>query len=124
MAERKKAGPAKGEVVEKREVTYLPAGVGVSPERGEPTLDPELAKVRDEEIKRNEQVPARATLGEPTIAPELVKAREAELKRDAKRAGVNLADTSVGKSEATPSADAEPATKAPAKKAASSKSSK
>ena len=102
MAEaRKKAGPAKGEVVETRQVEYLPAGVGVSPERGEPSLDPELAKIRDEEIKRNEKVPAAAPLGEPTIDPELVKARKADLEREAKRAGVNLADTSVGKAEAT-----------------------
>ena len=115
MAERKKAGPAKGEVVETREVTYLPAGVGVSPERGEPTLDPELAKIRDEEIKRNEQVPSRAPLGEPTIDPELVKARKADLERDAKRAGVNLADTSVGKSEDT----SEPAKKSAAKPSSS-----
>jgi len=119
MAERKKAGPAKGEVVETREITYLPAGVGVSPERGEPTLDPELSKIRDKEIERNEQVPARAPLGEPTIDPELVKARKAELERDAKRAGVKLTDTSVGKSEV----ESQP-TKAPAKKATSSKSSK
>lgn len=117
VAAREKAGPAKGEAVETREVTYLAAGVGVTPERGEPTLDPELAKVRDEEIKRNEKVPAVAPLGEPTIDPALVEARKKELERDAKRAGVRLADTSVGKAEATE-------TKTPAKKAASSNKSK
>ena len=118
MAERKKAGPAKGEVVETREVTYLPAGVGVTPERDEPLLDPELAKIRDEEIKRNEKVPAVAPLSEPTIDPELVKARKAELERDAKRVGVKLADTSAGKAE---EADSKSTT---AKKASSSSKSK
>ena len=114
MAERQKSGPKKGSVVESKNFTYLPAGVGVTPERGEPLLDPELAKIRDEEIKRNEKVPARASLGEPTIDPALVRARKAELERDAKRAGVKLADTSAGKAE-------EPAPKAAPKKAAESK---
>lgn len=117
MAEREKAGPAKGEIVETRTVTYLAAGVGVSPERGEPTLDPELAKIRDEEIKRNEKVPARAPLGTPTIDDALVKARKADLEREAKRAGVKLSETSVGKSEAA-TEDKTPA------KAASSKTKK
>lgn len=105
-------------MAETRTITYLPAGQGVTPTRGEPTLDPELAKIRDKEVERNEQVPARAPLGDPTIDEALVKARQAELERDAKRAGVKLSDTSVGKSEVA----AEPE-KNPAKKAAK-KSSK
>ena len=113
MAARKKDGPS-GEV-ETRTVSYLPAGVGVDPYQGEPTLDPDLAKIRDEEIKKLEGVPAVAPLGEPTIDEELVKARKAELERDAKRAGVNLSDTSAGKAETESQ---------PAKKAASKKSSK
>jgi hypothetical protein len=92
MAEaRKKAGPEKGSVVETRNFTYLAAGVGVDPYAGNtPTLDPELEKLRDEEIKAND-VPSAAAYGEPTIDPALVKAREAELKRDAERAGVKPA---------------------------------
>lgn len=83
---RKKAGPAKGEVVETRNFTYLAAGVGVDPYEGNtPTLDPELEKLRAEEIKAND-VPSSAPLGEPTIDPELVKIRDAEVKRDAERA--------------------------------------
>lgn len=110
MAEkqRDKAGPAKGSAVETRTVSYLPAGVGVDPYQGEPTLDPDLAKIRDEEIKKLADVPSGAPLGEPTIDPALVEAREKELERDAKRAGVKLSETSVGKAEA--------AKKAPAKK--------
>lgn len=114
MAAREKAGPAKGSVVETRNLTYLPAGVGVTPERGEPTLDPELARIRDEEIKANDKVKVEAR-PEPTIDPVLVKARKAELERDAKRAGVKLSETSAGKAERD---------EAPAKKAAQSKSSK
>lgn len=71
--------------VESRTVTYLPAGVGVDPYQGEPTLDPELAKVRDAEIKAND-VPINPAPSEPTIDPELVKLRDAEIKRDAERA--------------------------------------
>ena len=111
MAKREKAGPAKGSVVESRTVSYLPAGVGVDPYQGTPSLDPELEKVRAEEIKRNEKVPAFAPLEEPTIDPELVKAREKELERDAKRAGVKLSDTSVGKSEAAAAKKSAPAKK-------------
>lgn len=92
---------------ETKTITYLPAGVGVTPERGAPTLDPELAKIRDEEIKANEKVKVLPR-PEPTIDPELVKARKAELERDAKRAGVKLADTSVGKHEAKVEAQSAP----------------
>jgi hypothetical protein len=112
MAGRKKSGPEKGSVVESKDFTYLPAGVGVSPERGEPSLDPELAKIRDEEIKRNEQVPSRAPLGEPTIDPEVVEARKADLERDAKRAkdaGVETRAKSSGNDNVSeePSGDSE-----------------
>ena len=64
MAEsRKKAGPEKGSVVETRTVTYLAAGEGVDPYAGNtPSLDPELEKLRDAEIKAND-VPSGAPLG-------------------------------------------------------------
>ena len=91
---------------ESRTVNYLPAGVGVDPYQGEPTLDPELAKIREDEIKRND-VSIDQTPSEPTIDDALVKAREDELKRDAKRAAEADSSTST----------------APAKKAAA-KSSK
>lgn len=72
--------------VESRTVNYLPAGVGVDPYAGNvPSLDPELAKIRDAEIKSND-VPINPALHEPTIDPELVKLRDEEIKRDAKRA--------------------------------------
>jgi hypothetical protein len=75
--------------VETRQVTYLPAGVAVDPYEGnEPTLDPKLAKIREDEIKAND-VKIDTAPKEPTIDPALVKAREDEIKRDAKRAGVN-----------------------------------
>lgn len=115
MAEqRKKAGPAKG-VTETRSVEYLPAGVRPNPYEGnEPLLDPALEKVRDEEIKALSEVKVEPR-PEPTIDPELVKARKAEIERDAKRAGVTLSETSVGKSEAASEPAAKPAKKAAAK---------
>lgn len=65
---------------------YLPAGVKVDPYAGnEPTLDPDLEKVRDEEIKALAEVKVEPR-PEPTIDPELVKARDEELKRDKERA--------------------------------------
>jgi hypothetical protein len=84
MAPREKKGPS-GEV-ETKTVSYLPAGVGVVPERGPVTLDPELEKARDAEMEKLANVPSRAPLGEPTIDPALVKIRDAEIKRDADRA--------------------------------------
>lgn len=116
MAEqRKKAGPEKGIVETRPFVEYLPAGVRVDPYKGnEPPLDPDLAKVRDEEIKALNEVKVEAR-PEPTIDPELVKARKAELERDAKRAGVKLADTSAGKAEGGDSGAPAPK-KSPAKK--------
>lgn len=110
MAEaRKKAGPAKGSVVETRSLTYLAAGVGVDPYAGNvPTLDPELERLRADEIKANEvEVLPRS---EPTIDPALVKARDAEIKRDADRA-------------AGEPAVVEPVKSAPAKKAVPAKKS-
>lgn len=104
---RKKAGPDKGIVETRPFVTYLPAGVRIDPYKGnEPLLDPDLAKIRDEESKVLAEVRIEPR-PEPTIDPELVKAREAELKRDAKRA------EELGLVEPK---------KAPVKKAASSKS--
>jgi hypothetical protein len=109
---RKKAGPAKGSVVETRNVTYLAAGVGVDPYEGNtPTLDPELEKLRDAEAAKASDVPSSAPLGEPTIDPELVKIRAAEIKRDAERA------------KASQPAPVKATASAPAKKAAPQKSS-
>lgn len=87
MAEkRKKAGPDKGAVETRPLVEYLPAGVRPNPYAGnEPLLDPELEKVRDEEIKALSEVKVEPRQV-PTIDPELVKARDEALQRDAKRA--------------------------------------
>lgn len=115
MAEqRKKAGPDKGIVETRPFVEYVPAGVRPDPYAGnEPLLDPDLAKVRDEEVKTLSEVKVESR-EEPTIDPELVKARKAELERDAKRAGVKLSDTSVGKSESASDA-AKPVVKSKSK---------
>ena len=65
---------------------YLPSGVKVDPYAGnEPTLDPELEKIRDEEMKALSEIKVEPR-PEPTIDPELVKARDAEIARDQKRA--------------------------------------
>jgi hypothetical protein len=85
-AQRKKAGPAKGAVETRPLVEYVPAGVRIDPYEGnEPLLDPDLEKVRDEEVKALAEVKVEPRQ-EPSIDPELVKARDAELKQDAKRA--------------------------------------
>lgn len=84
--ERKKAGPDKGIVETRAFVEYVPAGVRVDPYEGnEPLLDPDLEQVRDEEVKALAEVKVEPR-GESTIDPELVKARNADLKRDAERA--------------------------------------
>lgn len=86
VAPRKKAGPDKGIVETRPLVEYVPHGVRVDPYKGnEPLLDPDLAKIRDEEAKTLAEVRVEAR-PEPTIGHELVKVREAELKRDAERA--------------------------------------
>jgi hypothetical protein len=87
MAEqRKKAGPDKGIVETRPFVEYVPAGVRVDPYAGnEPLLDPELAKVRDEEIKALSEVKVTPR-EEPTIDPDLVKARDEAIRKDAERA--------------------------------------
>ena len=65
---------------------YLPSGVKVDPYAGnEPTLDPELEKIRDEEMKALSEIKVEPR-SEPTIDPELVKARDEEIARDQKRA--------------------------------------
>ena len=123
---RKKAGPEKGTVETRPLVEYVPAGVRIDPYAGnEPLLDPELEKVRDEEIKALSEVTVEAR-PEPTIDPELVKARDAEIARDAKRAkeaGLETRAASGSDNVAAESTDVVTTT-APAKKAAAKKSSK
>ena len=58
----------------------VPAGAKVVPTRGEPSLDPELAKIRDEERKALDEIKIDTSRPEPSIDDELVKAREAEIK--------------------------------------------
>lgn len=103
---------------------YLPAGVKVDPYAGnEPTLDPELAKVRDEEAKALSEIKVEPR-PEPTIDPELVKARDEEIKRDQKRAkDMGLSTRAVAPSDDNEAEEPSEA-KAPAKKAAAKKSSK
>jgi hypothetical protein len=68
------------------ESNYLPAGVRIDPYAGnEPSLDPDLEKVRDEEVKALSDVKVEPR-AEPTIDPELVKARDEQIARDKKRA--------------------------------------
>jgi hypothetical protein len=97
--------------VESRQVTYLPAGKAPEVTRDAVPLDPELAKVREREIKAND-VPSSAPLGVPTIDPELVKVRDTEIKRDAERARAN-------RPAPVRTAAAEPAKKADAPKKSS-----
>lgn len=103
-----KAGP------EEKVVTYLAPGVRVDPYAGnEPSLDPDLEKVRDEEAKALAEVKVfRASDREDaSIDPELVKARDAEAKRGAKVLGGVLA-----KAEAPVAEEPKPAKKSAAKK--------
>lgn len=107
MAEkRKKAGPDKGVVETRPLVEYVPAGVRIDPYAGnEPLLDPDLVKVRDEEVKALAEVKVEPR-EEPSIDPELVKARDAELKSDAKNAKAAGLETraTAPESEAKPAA--------------------
>jgi len=114
MAEkRKKAGPAKGTVESRPLVEYVPAGVRVDPYEGnEPLLDPDLKKVREEEVKTLAEVKVEPR-GEITIDPELVKARDADIKQDAKRAKEAGLETRTSPPESEP--------KPAAKKSSSSK---
>lgn len=98
--------------VEVRTVTYLPAGKAPEVAREKPSLDPELAKIRDREAKELAEVSIDTARKEPSIDPELVKARDAEIKRLAKRA------------EADRPAPVKVAASEPAKKSAPQKSSK
>jgi hypothetical protein len=86
MAERKKAGPEKGIVETRPFVEYVPAGVRVDPYAGnEPLLDPELEKVREQEIQALSEVKVEPR-EEPSIDPDLVRARDNTVRVDAKRA--------------------------------------
>lgn len=97
---------------ESRTITYLAPGVAPDLTPGTPTLDPELAKIRDAEAEKLAEVKIDRTPMEPTIDPALVKARDEQIKREQKAAGMAPA----------------PASEEPLKKAAppkkSSKSSK
>ena len=94
--------------LERKVVEYVPAGVSITPTRDEPTIDPELEKIRDAEAKAND-VEIHPAPAEPTIDPELVKRRDEDIKRAQEYAAAADSD----------------AVKAPAKKPSSdSKSSK
>ena len=97
--------------VEVRNIAYLPAGKAPEVTRDEPSLDPELAKIREREVKALAEVKVDTARKEPTIDPELVKARDAEIKRLAKRAEAESPARTATASE-------------PAKKSAPKKSSK
>ena len=84
MAE-KKAEPKKAvesEVVKTSDLgtQRVPDGARVVAKRDEPSLDPELAKVRDEERKALDAVKIETSRPDPSIDEELVRAREAEIK--------------------------------------------
>lgn len=68
-----------------RTVTYLAPGEAPTVERDEPSLDPRLAEIREEEAKRNDEVKVEPRQ-EPTIDPELEKARDEQVKRETERA--------------------------------------
>ena len=75
---------------EERVTTYLAPGVRPDPYEGnEPSLDPDLAKARDEEAKTLAEVKVfdERDREDASIDPELVKAREAEAKRGPKVIG-------------------------------------
>lgn len=133
---RKTAGPAKSEG-ESRTTTYIAPGERPDPYAGnEPSLDPDLAKIRDDEAKKLAEVKIDRSTPEPTIDEDLVKAREADAKRGAKLIGdvylgadsgaVNVSEAD-GAGVAVDGADVpaeQPAQKPAAKKAAAKKSSK
>lgn len=108
MATRKKAEKAPGEV---RTIEYLPPGVKPDVQRDDPSLDPALEEIREQEIKAND-VDISGSREEPSIAPELVEARDEQIKRE----------TDLANGEVAVSDDAEP--KPVAKKATAKKSSK
>lgn len=58
----------------------VPAGAQINPTRDEPSLDPELAKIRDEEAKALSDIKIETTRPDASIDDELVKARDAEIK--------------------------------------------
>ena len=79
--------PDKGTAAEPivRTVTYLAPGEAPNVQRDEPSLDPDLEKIREDEAKRNAEVRVEPRQ-EPTIDPELEKARDAQIKRETERA--------------------------------------
>ena len=105
MAGRQKAPKAEGEV---RTITYLAPGQAPEVQRDEPSLDPELAEIRDREAEAN-SVDISGSREDISIDDELVKARDEQIKRE-----TDLASGKV-------STDTAPAKKAPAKKSASKK---
>jgi hypothetical protein len=87
MAEgRKKTPKAEGEV---KTVEYLAPGVKPDVQREPFTLDPELEEIRERETEAN-KVDISGSREEPSIAPELVKLRDEEAERGAKRLGPDL----------------------------------
>jgi hypothetical protein len=59
---------------------YLPAGAKVNVTRDEPSLDPELEKVREQEAKDLSEVKIDTSRPDPSIDEELVKVRDEEIK--------------------------------------------
>lgn len=74
-----KAGP------ETRTVTYLAPGQAPDIKRDDPPLDPVLEAAREEEREKLDAVKVEPR-PEPTIDDELVKARDAQIKRETDRA--------------------------------------
>lgn len=84
--------------VETRTVTYLAPGVAPDPYQGEPSIDPELEKIREREAKALADVKIDTAPQEPTIDPELVKIRDEQIKRERERAGATDDGGTVKKS--------------------------
>ncbi len=71
---------------ETRTITYLAPGSVPDLTPVEPLLDPKLAEIRDAEIKSNDVKIEPAPV--PTIDAELVKARDEQIRRENERAGI------------------------------------
>ena len=69
-----------------RTVTYLAPGAVPDLTPVEPLLDPKLEEIRDAEIKANDVTIEPAP--EPTIDTELVKDRDEQIRRENERAGI------------------------------------
>lgn len=68
-----------------RTVTYLPPGRRPAVQRADFTVDDALVEVREREAAANAEVKVRPR-EEPSIAPEVAKARDEQVKRETERA--------------------------------------